>query len=187
MLLHYHITVTALAAACKSVWWPNKLSRQIYDVTGTQLSAEASKASPASLQTKSGAHMRWADLGDHNGSNALIHRDKKKNSRLTGIQPSQNKRLSWLAEVVVLRSACLKSSGESDMDLAISCWCARALHYIIHMLHNTLAAWHTHTHTHTLTRLTHADTHAWGEIGSTTDVPFANVSAPSVSQAPPVY
>lgn len=125
--------------------------------------------------------MRWADLGDHcqerqgmKWFNLLQQEKRKKKSWLTDSQPSLNMSLRcvWLAVVawvhMALRSACLKSSGESEVDFAISCWCARALHYIIHMLHNTLAAWHTHTHTYQIQ--THIDTHAWGETGSRTSL-----------------
>lgn len=144
--------------------------------------------------------MRWADLGDHHQGIKWIkcfnppqqERKGKKKSWLTDRKSSPNTKLwsAWrLAEVASSYpepgSACLESSGESEVDFAISCWRARTPHYIIHMLHNTLAVRHRPTHTHSYQTHTHADTHARGEAGSTTDVPFANVSAPPVSQPPP--
>ena len=156
------------------MWWPNKLSNQIHDVTSTRLSTETYQQSQTSLRTKSVAHMRWADLGDHHQGIKWIkcfnppqqERKGKKKSWLTDRKSSPNTKLwsAWrLAEVASSYpepgSACLESSGESEVDFAISCWRARTPHYIIHMLHNTLAVRHRPTHTHTLTRLTHTQTH----------------------------
>lgn len=103
--------------------------------------------------------MRWADLGDHCQGIKWIKcfnplQQEKKKSWMTDRQAAVSKHETlagrdWLRCWGSTRhSACLKSSGESEVDFAISCWRARAPHYIIHMLHNNLAERHTHTHTH---------------------------------------
>lgn len=77
---------------------------------------------------------------------------------MTDGQPSPNMRL-WLCQIGWDGEVALATQVSLSEELrwvrggfAISCWCARALHYIIHMLHNTLAERHTHlpdSHTQT--------------------------------------
>lgn len=148
--------------------------------------------------------MRWADLGDHRQGikwikcfNPPQQERKKKKKNLDWLTESHLQSLSCGLPGDWLRwQARTQSSGQLVWRAQVSQrWilpsAADVLRhritsftcYIILLQYDT----DPHTHTHTLTRLTHADTHARGEAGSTTDVPFANVSAPPVSQPPPAY
>lgn len=115
------------------------------------------KKSPASLWIKSVAQIRWADLGDHRQGIKWIkcfnplQQEKKKSDWLTGshIQTwtSGLWGIDWDGEVALTQVYVSAELRWVSDGFALSCWCAWAPHYIIHMLHNTLAEWRTLTHT----------------------------------------